>query len=72
MNMELDTIKNWFTDNKLSITASKTNYMFFCSKMKYKNDDQLHNQLGDDEIIQVSEYKYPEDVHHCYKVAGAM
>ena len=48
LSMELDKLKLWFDINKLSLSVTKTNYMFFSnSKMSHNFHITIHNHIID-------------------------
>ena len=57
MNHELNEISEWFRANKLSLNASKTNYML-CSKRRNINMNNIILSIGDTQIQQVSTTKF--------------
>ena len=58
LQLDLDVLSAWFSQNKLSVNCSKSNAMLFtlnCSKYK---DDVLKCTIGGDDIEQTDEVKY--------------
>jgi len=58
MNEELQILNDWFKANKLSLNASKTNYILFRNKNMELNFKTFKLLINGSEIILVSKTKF--------------
>ena len=58
MNEELQILNDWFKANKLSLNASKTNYILFRNKNMESNFKTFKLLINGSEIILVSKTKF--------------
>ena len=58
MQMVLDRIYEWCTENKLSLNTSKTEYVIFGSKQKKAKEGRIALILGNELLREVDSYKY--------------
>ncbi len=58
MNEQLKILEDWFKANKLSLNASKTNYILFRNKNMELNDKNNKLLINGEEIVLVSKTKF--------------